>query len=208
MPTFTSADSTSTPTGSSRDWEPSARLVQLLQQVWQDRVCQSDEPPEHGACLLGTQEIQALPSQAHCQGFRLAARDSEQRPQSFLSLAERSDPKVMSMHKALSVKSRVRGDFHARFWERVRVKLPRSTWPWSSLLQGIAIREIGIFDDNCRPRGTQHHSSELVYHVTLLKSDCLCPHIQWSSNRHCRSIPTVKKRKCRRAMFLQITVFS
>ena len=37
------------------------------------------------------------------------------------------DPKVMSMHKELSVKSRVRGDFHARFCERVRVKLPRST---------------------------------------------------------------------------------
>ena len=74
-----------------------ARLVQLLQQVWQDRVCQSDEPPEHGACLLGTQEIQAFPSQAHCQGSHLAARDSGQRPQSFLSLAERSDPKVMSL---------------------------------------------------------------------------------------------------------------
>ena len=29
------------------------------------------------------------------------------------------------MHKALSVKSRVRGGFHARFCERVRVKLPR-----------------------------------------------------------------------------------
>ena len=80
-----------TPTGSSRDWDPSERLVQLLQQVWQDWVCQSYEPPEHGACLLGTQEIQALPSQAHCQGFQLAARDSGQRPQSFLSLAERSD---------------------------------------------------------------------------------------------------------------------
>ena len=106
MPTFTSADSTSTPTGSSRDWEPSARLVQLLQQVWQDRVCQSYEPPEHGACLLGTQ--------------------------SFLSLAERSAPQIMSMHKTLSVKSRVRGDFHARFWERVRVKLPRSTRSWPS----------------------------------------------------------------------------
>ena len=39
------------------------------------------------------------------------------------------DPKVMSMHKELSVKSRVRGDFHARFCERVRVKLPRSTRP-------------------------------------------------------------------------------
>ena len=38
-------------------------------------------------------------------------------------------PKVMSMHKELSVKSRVRGDFHARFCERVRVKLPRSTRP-------------------------------------------------------------------------------
>ena len=33
------------------------------------------------------------------------------------------------MHKALSVKSRVRGDFHARFCERVRVKLPHSTRP-------------------------------------------------------------------------------
>ena len=33
------------------------------------------------------------------------------------------------MHKVLSVKSRVRGDFHARFCERVRVKLPRSTRP-------------------------------------------------------------------------------
>ena len=43
--------------------------------------------------------------------------------------AERSDPKVMSMHKELSVKSRVRGDFHARSCERVRVKLPRSTRP-------------------------------------------------------------------------------
>ena len=78
---------------------------------------------------MGTQEIQAFPPQAHCQGFHLAARDSEQRPQSILSLAERSDPKVMSMHKELSVKSRVRGDFHARFCERVRVKLPRSTRP-------------------------------------------------------------------------------
>ena len=33
------------------------------------------------------------------------------------------------MNKALSVKSRVRGGFHARFCERVRVKLPRSTRP-------------------------------------------------------------------------------
>ena len=31
------------------------------------------------------------------------------------------------MHKELSVKSRVRGDFHVRFCERV--KLPRSTRP-------------------------------------------------------------------------------
>ena len=38
-----------------------------------------------------------------------------------------------------------------------------------SLLQGIEIREIGIFDDNRRPRGTQHHSADFVYHVTLLK---------------------------------------
>ena len=37
------------------------------------------------------------------------------------------------MHKALSVQSRVRGDFHARFCERVRVKLPRSTRPDDSL---------------------------------------------------------------------------
>ena len=59
----------------------------------------------------------------------MAARDSGQRPQSILSLAERSDSEVMSMHKELSVKSRVRGDFHARFCERVRVKLPRSTRP-------------------------------------------------------------------------------
>ena len=59
----------------------------------------------------------------------MAARDSGQRPQSFLSLAERSDPKVMSMHEELSVKSRVRGGFHARFCERVRVKLPRSIRP-------------------------------------------------------------------------------
>ena len=36
----------------------------------QDRVCQSYEPLEHGACLLDTQEIQAFPSQAHCQGFQ------------------------------------------------------------------------------------------------------------------------------------------
>ena len=57
--------------------------------------------------------------------FQLAARDSGQRPQSFLSLEERSDPQIMSMHKALNVKSRVRGDFHARFCERVRVQLPR-----------------------------------------------------------------------------------
>ena len=38
----------------------------------------------------------------------------------------------MSMHKTLSVKSRVRGDFHARFCERVRVKFPRSTRSWPS----------------------------------------------------------------------------
>ena len=43
------------------------------------------------------------------------------------------DPKVMSMYKELSVKSRVRGDFHARFCERVRVKLPRSTRPMTLL---------------------------------------------------------------------------
>ena len=82
---------------------------------------------------LGMQEIQAFPPQAHCQGFHLAARDSEQRPQSILSLAERSDTKIMSMYRELSVKSRVRGDFQARFCERVRVKLPRSTRPCTIL---------------------------------------------------------------------------
>ena len=46
-----------------------------------------------------------------------------------VSVAERSNTKIMSMYKELSVKSRVRGDFHARFFERVRVKLPRSTRP-------------------------------------------------------------------------------
>ena len=116
-------------------------MVQLLQQVRQDRICQGYEPPEHGACLLGTQEIQAFPPQAHSQGFHLAARDSEQRAQSILSLAERSDTKIMSMYKELSVKSRVRGDFHARFCERVRVKLPRSTRPCPT--QGTAVMFIG-----------------------------------------------------------------
>ena len=41
------------------------------------------------------------------------------------------------MHKALSVKSRVRGDFHARFCERVRVKLPRSTRPLTLLTEEV-----------------------------------------------------------------------
>ena len=45
----------------------------------------------------------------------MAARDSEQRPQSILSLAERSDPKVMFVHKELSVKSRVRETFPAGY---------------------------------------------------------------------------------------------
>ena len=49
------------------------------------------------------------------------------------TICDRSDLKVMSMHKELSVKSRVRGDFHARFCERVRVKLPRSTRPCTAL---------------------------------------------------------------------------
>ncbi|OYP67709.1 hypothetical protein, partial [Prevotella sp. P2-180] len=55
---------------------------------------------------------------------------------------ERSDSKVMSMHKELSVKSRVRGDFHARFCERVRVKLPRSTRPTTLFF----ILLIGVLD--------------------------------------------------------------
>ena len=66
------------------------------------------------------------------------------------------DPKVMSMHKELSVKSRVRGDFHARFCGRVRVKLPRSTRPktlghyiqyffWFFCIVGIFIFLLVIF---------------------------------------------------------------
>ena len=45
------------------------------------------------------------------------------------------------MNKALSVKSRVRGDFHARFCERVRVQLPRSTRPCPALLNDLFFRE-------------------------------------------------------------------
>ena len=41
------------------------------------------------------------------------------------------------MHEELSVKSRVRGDFHARFCERVRVKLPRSTRPLTLEVVGV-----------------------------------------------------------------------
>ena len=119
-------------------------MVQLLQQVRQDRICQGYEPPEHGACLLGTQEIQAFPSQVHCQGFHLAARDSEQRAQSILSLAERSDTKIMSMYKELSVKSRVGGDFHARFCKRVRVKLPRSTRPCTVIRNFLLTQKSGL----------------------------------------------------------------
>ena len=60
-----------------------------------------------------------------------------------VSVAERSDPKVMSMHNELSVKSRVRGDFHARFCERVRVKLPRSTRPM--VLLNTEARRHGVY---------------------------------------------------------------
>ena len=60
-----------------------------------------------------------------------------------VSVAERSDPKVMSMHKELSVKSRVRGDFHARFCERVKVKLPRSTRPM--ILLNTEARRHGVY---------------------------------------------------------------
>ena len=38
-----------------------------------------------------------------------------------------------------------------------------------SLLSGIEVAEIGIFDDNRRPRGNQHFSDDFVYHVTLLR---------------------------------------
>ena len=62
--------------------------------------------------------------------------------QSILSLAERSDPQIMSMHKALNVKSRVRRDFHARFCERVRVKLPRSTRPCTASQSILALAHI------------------------------------------------------------------
>ena len=51
------------------------------------------------------------------------------------------------MHKELSVKSRVRGDFHARFCERVRVKLPRSTRPMTLQQRPSKLR------DMCRQRG-------------------------------------------------------
>ena len=37
------------------------------------------------------------------------------------------------------MKSRVRGDFHARFCERVRVKLPRSTRPLSFQIKPVTI---------------------------------------------------------------------
>ena len=50
------------------------------------------------------------------------------------------------MHKELSVKSRVRGDFHARFCERVRVKLPRSTRPDDQPLQFLTI---GVIQPSC-----------------------------------------------------------
>ena len=58
-----------------------------------------------------------------------------------------SDPKVMSMHNELSVKSRVRGDFHARFCERVRVKLPRSTRPMPLLFMECIDHVQGQFYD-------------------------------------------------------------
>ena len=49
--------------------------------------------------------------------------------------------RFMSMHKELSVKSRVRGDFHARFCERARVKLPRSTRPMDRSRGACAFRD-------------------------------------------------------------------
>ena len=65
--------------------------------------------------------LSALPSQTDCQSLYMAARDSEERQTLVLSLAQRLYSKSLSMYNALNVKSRVRGDFHARFCERVEV---------------------------------------------------------------------------------------
>ncbi len=46
-----------------------------------------------------------------------------------LSLAQRLYAAILSMYEMLNVKSRVRGDFHARFRERVEVKIHRSNRP-------------------------------------------------------------------------------
>ena len=51
----------------------------------------------------------------------------------------------MSMHKELSVKSRVRGDFHARFCERVRVPPPRSTQPLTLFFGSKVVNDLAAF---------------------------------------------------------------
>ena len=79
------------------------------------RNCQRDERRSLG---VGVQALASNPLQAAAIGNVVV-----------VSVAERSNTKIMSMYKELSVKSRVRGDSHARFFERVRVKLPRSTRP-------------------------------------------------------------------------------
>ena len=51
------------------------------------------------------------------------------------------------MHKELSVKSRVRGDSHARFGERVGVARPRSTRPDDSFSNAKVIHSDGSCTD-------------------------------------------------------------
>ena len=70
----------------------------------------------------------------------------------------------MSMHKELSVKSRVRGDVHARFCERVRVKLPRSIRPLTrKLLNRFADTQIYNMDFETFLRTTQPGENDFVF---------------------------------------------
>ena len=70
----------------------------------------------------------------------------------------------MSMHEELSVKSRVRGDFHARFCERVRVKLPRSIRPLTrKLLNRFADTQIYNMDFETFLRTTQPGENDFVF---------------------------------------------
>ena len=73
------------------------------------------------------------------------------------------------MHKELSVKSRVRGDFHARFCERVRVKLPRSTRPDDSD-DSLDLQLVGKFGDDVIYQRRFIRPSSQFSNVTLNKS--------------------------------------